>query len=52
MKTFYALYDCNDNFISCGFTPKELGLTPLHLYILSTGRVTKYRIYKNIKQLR
>lgn len=25
---FYAIYDLHDNYISSGFTPKELGLSP------------------------
>lgn len=27
MKKFYAIYDKDDNFIDCGFTSTELGIT-------------------------
>ena len=45
MKIFFALYDENDNFINCGFSLKEIGLTTMQSFLRQHGR-TKQRLYR------
>lgn len=41
MKVLYAIYDRNDNFITCGFSLKEIGITDMQSYAMQHGLSTR-----------